>query len=589
MRKRVRIIMIVVAATFILGFLAGELWHLIGTKGSSRGRQEYSFVGAVGKHNITFEEYRGAQAYITNKYKQENRLRDLSNEDYAAIEQQTWRYIVNELTWGKVFRDGRIRVTQEELFEIVKSNPPEQLRNDTSLYKDGKFDQEKYLQLVNAPENREFFSKYLQDLAEMLPREKFRIDAASAYRVTNAETQDALTAANTRWRVTSLFFGARLAPQNQEPTDAEVQAYYDAHKADYKTKETRQLHYVLFPLRMTAADTQAAADIIQRAHAQLSAGEEFNLTMLDFSDHDPDTMSRMVARTTLDAKTDSIVAKLKPGSFSAPFLSGQGWQVVRLDSARKESVALRRITVRVKGSGEVLGTLRDSAGGFTDKALAGNFDTVAAGYGLAVMRFRPMVGGELNLGSMNLSGSSQLVDWAKTAKAGATFPKTLRGPQGFMVFSLSEVQPAGFQPFDKVKPAASWKVRQEKEKAVWLARANDAMQQIRAGKTLEQYAAEDTGVEIVTEEYKGSADAARRKGAQFGGVVAALAAGDKYGLLETDWGAFILRCDERALVQPPVLTAEAWVQQRREQVGQSLMQTMLKEENVKDFREPSGD
>lgn len=588
MRKRVRIIMIVVAVTFVLGFLAGELWQMISSRGQSRGRRDYSYVGRVGKHNISFEEYRNALAYITNKYRQDNKLRDLSNEDYAAIEQQTWRYLTSELTWARVFREGNIRVTQEEVFEIMKANPPEQVRNDTSLYKDGRLDEEKYLQLMNAPENRPFFSRYFQDLVEMLPKEKFRIDAGSAYRVTNAEVQDALTWANTRWKVTSLFFGAGLAQGLPEPTEAEAEAYYQRHKDDYKTKEVRQLRYVLLPVTITATDSQAAIEAIGRAYAQLQAGEDFSLTMLDFSDIEPETIGIWTARSRLDPKTDTVLSRLKPGSFSEPFLSRQGWELVRLDSVRKDTFGYRRILIRVKGSGEALATLRDSAIAIAASAARGNFDSVAARHGLQVMRFRPMVDRELNIGGMNIEGSGQLIDWAKTARSGATFDRPLRGPQGFMIFNLQEIQPAGYQPFDKVKPAAIWRVRQEREKQVWKAKAESALVQIRAGKTLEQYAAENPGVELVTEEFVGLTDATRRKGAEFGGVVAALAPGDKYGVLETGWGAFIIRCDERSAVEPPTLTADGWSQQRREQVGQSIIQALVKEEDIRDFRDPLG-
>ena len=588
LRTRVRAIMVIVAVTFILGFLLGELWRLIGSKsGGKRGQQTYSNVGVVGKHTITFDEYRNATTYITDKYKQDNMLRDLSNEDYAAIEQQTWRYLVTELTWAKVFKAGNIHVTQEELMEIAQSNPPEQLRNDPSLMKDGKFDQEKYMQLMNAPENRQFFTKYFRDLADMLPKEKFRLDAASAYRVTNGEIQDGVAAANTHWKVTSLFFGPKLVTGQPEPTDAEAKAYYDAHKDDYKTKETRQIRYVVFPVQITAQDSQVALDNVTRAYAQLQGGETFNITMLDFSDMEPETSGAFVPKSRLDPKTDTVVAKLKPGSYSPPFLTTYGWQIVALDSARKDSIALRRILVRVKSSGEMQATMRDSAGAFADKAATTDLDTLAARYGLPAMKYRPMVGGELNAAGLNADGINQFVDWAKTAKAGATFAKALRVPQGYMVLGLGEIQHAGVQPFDKVKAAASWKVRQEKGKAIFVAKANDAIGQIRSGKTLEQYAQENPGVELVTEDYAGVTDASRRKGPEFGGTVEALAAGDKYGPLNTDWGSFILRCDERTEATPPVVTPDAWVQQRREQLGQALLQSFLKEDNVKDYREGS--
>jgi parvulin-like peptidyl-prolyl isomerase len=418
-----------------------------------------------------------------------------------------------------------------------------------------------------------------------LPKEKFRIDVMSAYRVTGAEAQDYALARNTRWVVTSLYFGPQSLTEKVEPSDAEVKEYFEEHRDEYAVKETRQVRYVAFGVSVSAQDSQAAAEAILRAHAQLVAGESFNLTMLDFSDLEADTSGALYARSRLDPGTDSIVKKLKPGTYSAPFLTTYGWQVVMLDSARTDSVALRRILVRVKGSGEALAAMRDSARVFAEKAVAGSFDTVALQYGLAVTPTRPMVGGELSLANMGIEGADQLLDWVRRAKPGSTFEKPLRGQQGFMVFGVGEVKPAGYQEFEKVKPGVSWKVRQAKEKALWMAKAGDALAQIRAGKSFEQYAQENPAVQLQTDSLAGSEDAQRRKGPEFAGVVQALAAGDKCGVLETNWGAFVLRCDERSEIQPPPVTAEAWTGQRQQQIGQQLMQTFLKEEGVKDYRE----
>ena len=210
MRRNIRVVMFIVAAAFIAGFLMSELWRMIGNRGGQRGRPQdtHGYVAQVGDHNVTNDEYRGVVSYITDKYKSDNKLRDLSNEDYQAIEQQAWEYLTTELTWAKVLKAEKIGVTNDEIMEIVKSNPPEELRNKPELMTDGKFDPQKYLQVINAPENREYFTNYFRQILEMLPREKFRIDVTNAYRVTNAEIEDGLAAANSKWRATALFFGS---------------------------------------------------------------------------------------------------------------------------------------------------------------------------------------------------------------------------------------------------------------------------------------------------------------------------------------------------------------------------------------------
>jgi len=583
MRKRVRVIMFVVAIAFLAGFLMGELWRMIGTRGSQRGRDTHGFVGRIGDHNVTPEEYRSVVSYITDKYKSDNRLRDLSNEDYQAVERQAWKYLISELTWAKVLTAEKVGVTQDEAMEIVRSNPPEELRNKPELLTDGKFDQQKYLQIMNAPENREYFTRYFRQLLEMLPREKFRIDVISAYRVTKPETEDALAAANTRWKTTALYFGPQALKQKFEPTEAEAKAWYEAHKDSFRTKETRQLRYVSFPMTVTRQDSADAKEIIDRAHDQLLKGESFNLTTLDYSDLEGETLSAMTPLSGLDKVTDSAVSRLKPGQYSPPHLAGYGWQIVRLDSAKKDSVAYGRIVVRVKMGSEVLATVRDSVRSFLEKAATEKLDTLAIRFGLTIRMARPLIGDQKDLPGLDVENPAQIIEWAKSAKPGQVYDLPQRGTQGYHVFELGEVKPPGVADFEKVKQAAVYRLRREKEKPAWTQAAQQALDAIKAGRSLEQYAQENPGVELQVDSCTGIEDCRRKKGPEFAGAVAALNPGEKCGVVETSWGAFIIRCDERTSVA--TLDPTGYAEERRARVAQDVMAEMLKQPEVRDYRD----
>jgi len=578
--------MFIVAAAFIAGFLMSELWRMIGTRGSRRGRQQdtHGYVAQIDDHNVTNDEYRGVVSYITDRYKTENKLRDLSNEDYQAIEQQAWKYLVNEVTWAKALKAGKIAVTNEELMEIVKGNPPEELRNKPELMTDGKFDPQKYLQVMNAPENREYFVRYFRQIAEMLPREKFRIDVDNAYRVTNSELEDALTAANTRWKTTALFFGSQVLTQKIEPTDAEAEAWYNANKKQFLRKEMRRLRLVYFPLALTPDDSAAAKEAIDRANDELVKGETFNLATLDYSDLEGETLSTMIPRTALDKVTDSILSRLKPGQHCSPYLAQYGWQIVQLDSAKKDSVAFRRILVRVKIGAEVLATVRDSVRSFIEKSANEKFDSLAARFGLQVRPVRPIYGDQKDLPGLDVDSPTELIDWARAAKPGQVFDRPLRGARGYYVFELSEAKPAGVQEYDDMaKQVAKAGVRREKEKQVWLPMARQALDAIKAGKSLEQCAQENPGVEIQADSFIGIAECRMKKGMEFAGAVLALNTGEKYGLVEFEWGAFIIRCDERASISK--LEPAAYVEQRRSKVAQDLSAGLLKPSEVRDYRD----
>jgi len=418
----------------------------------------------------------------------------------------------------------------------------------------------------------------------MLPREKLRIDVMNAYRLTNPEVEDALTAANTKWKTTSLYFGPQVLKEKVEPTEADARAWYDAHKDKFRIKEMRQLRYVLFPLAVTREDSAAAKEVIDRAYDQLLKGETFNLTMLDYSDRAGETLTMMIPRAEIDKPTDSVVSRLKPGQYSQPFLTAYGWQIALLDRINKDSVAFHRILVRVKMGSEALATARDSVRSFIEKSAIEKFDTLAARFGLPVRPIRPLASDQKELPGLDVESPGGLIEWAKRAKAGQVFDQPLRGARGYYVFELAEVKPAGVREFDdQAKQAASWGVRQEREEQVWLPMAEHALDAIKAGKSLEQCAQENPGVELQVDSCNGIEACRLKMGAEFAGAVEALNPGEKYGLVHYDWGAFIIRCDERTPTSK--LDPAGYAEQRRTKVTQDLMGEMLKQPEVMDYRD----
>lgn len=578
--------MIIVAVTFVAGFLLGELWTVLRSRGSGSNPRERGVVAQVGEHKVTDEEMRGAIAYNTEKYKQENNLRDLATQDYEAIENRTWQWLVSELTWDQLLKKTGVKVTQEEIIEIMRANPPEELRQNPGLLDSaGNFDQQRYLEAMNNEQNQPYFTRYFRELAEMLPKEKLRIDMASSFRVTPGEIAYARRTDGERLSVTSLYFGPRLLPEEPEvPSDEDAKKYFDANRDEFKPQAMRQLFYVSFPLQLTAADSAEAAQTIERARVQLEGGESFNLTMLDFSDLAPETISSYIPRTRLDPKTDSVVRTLSPGRHSTPFLAPYGWQIVALDSVGADSVAVRRILVRIKMSAETVGNARDEVSSFLDLVGEAGFDSLAAAKGLRVTRHRPMYGDNFEVTGLSLVNPGAVSDWLRKAKLGEVMPDPARGSAGYYVFKLAEYRPAVPPEFEEVKHQVTWRVKQQREKQVWIDRAREVLVEIRAGRRLEEFGGEETKVELASETFEGITDCRRRKGPEFAGTVLALEPGQVSGVVETNWGTFIIRVDSREPIE--WFDAAGVVQERQQQLSQQIMRGLLETPTVKDYRDP---
>ncbi len=595
MRKRVRSIMFVVAGTFIAGFLLGEVWRLLASRRTDQHGYKPGIVGQVGRHEISLNEYNYNRSAVAQRYQLDSLFREMTPEDEARIDDEAWTNLTSDWIWAELMRKTKLRISEGELDWIMVHYPPEWLRNRPELMTDGQFDTAKYIQLLQHPENRQVFAQYARDIYKQLRSQKVQIYAASAYRPVTAEIEDALRQANSVVAVSWLYFSGR---DEAEPTEAEARDYYRRHPHEFRVpKEIREVHFAYFPLRITGQDSLAARQRIEVAYARLRGAQDsaslrdsIDAAMFTDSDFLPETTSTRILRSALEPAVDSALSRLRPGQFSPVLPAPAGWQIVLLDSVHSDTYWVRRIRTRIRPDNAAEIAILDSIRSFIEIASNEGPESAAARTGTA---FAPtplvLVGGRLTQQFIQLYAPGQLEEWARRAKVGEVMPAPLRGPAGFYVFMLTSVKPAGVRPWDEqVKQAALWRVRQEKAKNAAVAKAREAITELRNGKTLEQYAAEHPEVMFGTDTVNGIWDYHMRgqRGVEFVGAALALTPGRTTGPVETRTGAYCIRCDGRTESQ--TLTAEEYTRQRQQQLAQAILQKLWEEHEVRDFRSPRG-
>ncbi|MCX8015415.1 MAG: SurA N-terminal domain-containing protein, partial [candidate division WOR-3 bacterium] len=461
MRHLSKWIFIIVAIVFIGGFLMGELWQILGRR-TGKNMLEKGIVGKVGKKHISLQEYRNVFEYFTVKYQTEKKIRNLSPQDYENINQQTWQYLTQQKIWDDIYKKGKIKITDAEIIEIMKANPPENIRNDPQFKTaDGNFDYEKYQNYLFAPENRLYTQLYARELADGLPKEKFRLDVLNSYRVTNNEVEEALKRENTGIKLTYLYFGSRVLKERYQPTDAEIKEYYNKHKKDkYQQKEMYRVRYVFFYKTISQRDSLDAQRQIEDAYA-LSKTDEFNNLIRDFSDNPHDSAAQWVNFKDLDSITRSAISNLKNDSITPPFLNFLGWQIIKVDQRKKDSLLIRKIVKSIKVTQESEDALKDSVNNFVTQARSVDFDTVCAQYGLMPREMAPMTKERISFPA--LFNQNQLKAFVLSAK-----PKSVSQPMkarnGYYVFQLISAEPQKVQTLEQVKVSIEWEIRRNKEK-----------------------------------------------------------------------------------------------------------------------------
>jgi hypothetical protein len=582
LRKRVKVIMFVVAFSFVGGFLLSEVWQLLRAGRLIQSPLQKGVLGYVGEKPITINEYRNAYNYLLYRTLREKGAKDISEEERLALENQAWQYVVQEKNWEGVLKKAGISVTGQEIFEIMKANPPQELLERPEL-KDslGNFDYQKYLALLQSRENQEYFSLYARELFEVLPKEKFRLDVKSSFRVTTSEAEEKASLENKKVKVSYIQITAqRFAQSEEKPSEKELREYYEKHKNDFAVKPQASLKCLVFPVTISSADSEEAKRAIEDAYRQLQGGEDFVYTIMDFSDNPQDTAPFWLKFSKIDSNLLKIIKKIPLNRFSDIFQRGDTYQILKLEGMEKESVKVRRIISRIKLSPSTVAAIYDSMHAFIEKAKVDGFDTVAKQYGLSPIPLPPLVKGR-GIPWPRLASPSQLEWFAFHSKPGAV-SQPLRGWENeYYIFYLDKVEDLKYRPFEQVKNILEFKIKREKDKKRIEEYAKRVYDKVLLRRSLEEVAKEET-LEVQTEEFNSFQTCLQTKGPEFAGAAYALEPGELAPLVITDWAAFIILGEAKE--EEKGFDVDNYIKNRVNSFTEQIYYEFTKLPEVKDFR-----
>ncbi len=182
---------------------------------------------------------------------------------------------------------------------------------------------------------------------------------------------------------------------------------------------------------------------------------------------------------------------LKPGQLSGPVLSTFGYHLIRVDSARHDSVRVRHILVPIELQGAHRDSV-DSRADTLDRLAAEQPDGRVLDSASRTLRLPPVStgwrlvdGDRLTLGRWVIPDVSV---WAFQTKVGETSP-VIEATPAYYVFRLDSLKPAGVRPLAEVRDQAVAGARYDKKKAVAHQQALDAYRRLQGTPNLQRTAA----------------------------------------------------------------------------------------------------
>jgi peptidyl-prolyl cis-trans isomerase D len=551
LRESTKIIMIVVIVSFV-GLMVFE-WGMELSGSTSRGSSG-SALGSVNGADISVEEYQRQYQTLYEQAQQSDADGELSPEDLQRIEDAAWDEMVNiTLLRQEASRRG-IRVTDRELLEFIKNNPPPEMMDLPAFQTEGQFDMQKYQQALGDPALASTWAEYERQLRIRLPISKVQEQVIAGIEVTDLELLDSYRERNERARIAYVYLDpALLAPAaGVRVTDDEIRDYYEDHKDEFRRDESATIRYATFRPSVTAADS-ARSRLLADSLASLAREPEadFGALARRFSD-DRTTIDNggdlgWIAPTAMHSAFASAVAGLEPGQVSDPVPTPFGWHVIRLEARSEEDgrprINARHVLIAVEPSAASRQQTRQIAHQFARAAAESPdaFDRAAAEAGLTVHQPATFEKGVVVPG---LGVAPAIAEFVFANPSGSVSGPIEQNAM-YHVVRIDARYPAGTVALARVTDAIRERLTREKQMAAVRAMAPEIVAETRGGGL--EGAAARYGLEVVTTPWftrlnniPGVGSGTPVAGAAFG-----LAAGQTAGPIETERGLFLIRVLEK--------------------------------------------
>ncbi len=558
LRKNIKYVLIVA----LVGFLA-LIFFQWGANITGAGRGQETNIAKIDGIPVSYTEY---SRFIRLK-EQEQKV--ISRDD-------VWNLMVEEVMWNNLVKREKMRVTDEEVLAVIRNNPPREIYESEYMQNEnGEFDINKYYELLRAPQSRAWLLEYEFNLRRQLPREKIRSLISSFGWVSPYEDSVTIAKQNVAYDITYLgmpFFRARALVKIAEE---EMRKYYDSNRDEFMSPESKILKFVFFERKPSHYDTMEAKEDIEDFIARIEEGEDFLEVAEEVTD-DTVVVVSFEGEAGLKPYLMNVYKVLKNGEMSDIIQASRGFEVIK----RVRKGLIHKMRANIEVSEMTKGEIYDKIMSFKEAVQEAGFDYVAVDFDIPVRKTYPLSSDNVAFPVRDTEGLAKFVRTATRGEIGGPFGSL----GGYYLFTLDSIIPATQPAFEEIVPTI--KARMEKEKLGELVEHQFTIyyDQLMAGKTMDEIAAEDTLVLLRSSEGIALGQIQMTLGNEFAGVVATLEPNQMSTPLIMDWAGYIIRCDAK-VVNPFDSTMITPLQMMRQARLQELTLNIFTPKKLEDNRD----
>ena len=491
MRENTKWIMLITAMAFVVLMVFQWGMDITGQTSGSPGE-----IGRVNGTPVQYEPYMGAYRNLYDRT-QVGQADPISTQQNRDLEQAAWDQMVDRILIRQELDRRGIDVTDEEIRQAARFQPPAEFRDNPAFLTEGNFDLVKYQQFLANSADPQLFLQLEAYYRDVLPQGKLMRQVATGIFITDAELWEQYRDVHetTLVRFVPLNPAQRVPDDSVTVTDAEIERYWEDHQDEFEVPARASVKVIALPKDPTAADSAAANLRASALLDEIRGGASFDsVGNREATAVQPVTFQDLgtFARGAMTAAFDTAAFTAPVGRAAGPLQTSFGYHLLLVSRRTGDSATAKHILVpitRTEESETAILMLADSMENLAEDLI---LEEVGQIMGLEI------VTGELNDAFPFLLGvgtASDGSDWAFEEAEPGDVSEVFENDQSFYALELISSKPGGVTPLDQAEGTITTVLMLEKKLTVGYADGQRLVERVKSGVTLSD-AASELGLQV---------------------------------------------------------------------------------------------
>ncbi|MBD3167987.1 MAG: hypothetical protein GF307_00795 [candidate division Zixibacteria bacterium] len=297
-------------------------------------------IGMVNDHEISANYFMQLYEEEYSKAIEESPDGEVSEERAKELRDEVWNKLVYELLMADLREKLGIAVSDKELVEFMQRYPLPELRQNPALQTDGEFDYNKYMSALMDPSiNWLPIENYARNQLASLKMQRMSI---MPYYTTEDDIRRAFADDHITLNLEYLAIPSPEDLQGYEPTEEEIQQYYDENATDLamvkRPEQKVVLTYAQFWKPLNESYRDSVINELKDLRARVVGGEDFAKLADEYNQDETSGEGGSLPWTKegeFVKEFNEAIKGLGEGDLSEPFRTPFGYHLVRVDEIRE--------------------------------------------------------------------------------------------------------------------------------------------------------------------------------------------------------------------------------------------------------------